>query len=110
MFIVIKYIVLTIGVQTNISDSGDTTPFAFIVRLNTGINDIYSVNSEQKALCITKKISENKYRFVYSIKYAYISIINFLFIYPKAKSKTALIEAYGKSIYKIIMKLIQIIN
>ena len=60
----LKDIVLTIGVWTNISDSVDETLFTFIVRLeNDTENDIYRVNSDQKALCNTKKIKgKNKFR------------------------------------------------
>ena len=100
-FTSIRDITLTIGVWTNLADSRDTTPFAFVIRLDTGINDIYRVNSDQKALCTTKKISENKYRCIYAIEYDYISAINFLFIYPKAKSKTPLMDVYGSIIDQI---------
>ena len=94
----LKDIVLTIGVWTNISESLDTS-FAFNVRLENGNNnDIYRVNSDQKALCNTRKLSNNKYRCIYAIEYDYISSLNALFIYPVIQKKSSLFDIYGKII------------
>ena len=94
----LKDIVLTIGVWTNISESLDTS-FAFNVRLENGNNnDIYRINSDQKALCKTRKISNNKYRCIYAIEYDYISSFNSLFIYPVIQKKSSLFDIYGKII------------
>ena len=88
----LKDIVLTIGVWTNISDSIDTTPFAFIIRLDNE-NNIYKVNSDQKALCNTKKIKENnKFRCLYIIEYDFISKSNNIMIYPTVQNKSAIID------------------
>ena len=97
----IKDIVLTIGVWTYIANTRDTTPFAFIVRLDKGINDIYRVNSDQKALCKTKKIIDKNFRCLYAIEYDLVSEFSVLFIHPNAQSKTPFINVYGKAINQI---------
>ena len=98
----IKDITLTLGIWTNIYDSIDSTPFAFIVRQENGTNnDIYRINSEQKALCKSRKFSENKYRCVYAIEYDYISHINYLFIYPNVQNKSAIFNVFGNYINQI---------
>ena len=98
----VKDITLTLGIWTNIYDSIDSTPFAFVVRQENGTNnDIYRINSEQKALCKARKFSENKYRCVYAIEYDYISHINYLFIYPNVQNKSAIFNAFGNYINQI---------
>ena len=96
----LRGIALTIGVWANNTDSIDTTPYAFIVRLENGNeNDIYRVNSDQKALCKTKKISNgDKYRCVYAIEYDYISKNNHLIVYPSVQTKSAFATIYGNYI------------
>ena len=93
-------ITLTIGVWTNITDSLFTTPFAFVVRLENGNeNDIYRVNSDQKALCKTKKMSDkDMYRCVYVIEYDFFSDFNALFIYPSVQEKSAFFSIYANYI------------
>ena len=96
----LKDIVLTIGIWANNTDSLDTTPYAFIVRLGNGNeNDIYRVNSDQKALCKTKQIgNENKYRCVYAIEFDNISKGNSLIVYPSVQTKSTFFTIYGKYI------------
>ena len=98
----IKDLVLTIGVWTNLTDNVYTTPFAFIVRLENGDkDDIYRVNSDQKALCKTKKISELKYRCLYVMEYDFISDKNILFIYATNQKKSTIFRLYANYIKPI---------
>ena len=102
----IKDITLTLGIWTDIHDSIDSTPFAFVVRQENGTNnDIYRINSEQKALCKARKFSENKYRCVYVIEYDYISLINYLFIYPTVQNKSAIFNVFGNFIDQIVYEI-----
>jgi hypothetical protein len=95
----LKNLVLTIGIGANTTDSVYTTLFAFIIRLGSGkTNDIYRVNSDQKALCKTKKISDNVYRCLYVIEYDYISDFNNLFIYTSVQTKSAFFNLYANYI------------
>ena len=96
----LKDITLTIGVWTNYTDSILTTPYAFIVRLENGDeNDIYRVNSDQKALCKTKRMkNKNMYRCVYAIEYDFITEDNSLIIYPNVQNKLAFYNIYGNQI------------
>ena len=96
----LKDITLTIGIWTNYTDSIITTPYAFIIRLENGDeNDIYRVNSDQKALCKTKKMkNKDMYRCVYVIEYDYITEVNSLIIYPNVQNKLAFYNIYGNKI------------
>ena len=94
----IRNCILTIGVWTNLTDTVYTTPFAFIVRLgNNSINDIYRVNSDQKALCKTKNAG-GFFRCLYVIEYDYISDFNNLFIYTSVQTKSAFFHLYANYI------------
>ena len=98
----IKDFVLTIGVWTNSTDTVYTTPFAFIVRLENGDkNDIYRVNSDQKALCKTRKLSEKEYRCLYAIEYDFLRKENILFIYTSIQKKSAFFKLYANYINPI---------
>ena len=95
----LKNLVLTIGIGANTTDSVYTTLFAFIIRLGSGNkNDIFRVNSDQKALCKTKSFSENTYRCLYVIEYDYISDFNNLFIYTSVQTKSAFFNLYANYI------------
>ena len=98
----LKDVIITIGIWTNMTDSIYTTLYAFIVRLDNGTeNDIYKINSDQKALCKTRKIkNKNIYRCIFSIEYNYFSIYNYLIIYPKIQNNSNLFELYGGYIDK----------
>ena len=97
--ITLKNAILTIGIWTNSTDSIYTTLFAFIVRLGNGKEiDIYKVNSNQKALCKTKKLADGKNRCLYVIDYDFISDFNNLFIYTSIKTKSAFFRLYGNYI------------
>ena len=92
----LKNLVLTIGIGTNTSDTVYTTLFAFNIRLGNGnTKDIYRVNSDQKALCKTKRFSENAFRCLYVIEYDYISDFNNLFIYTSVQKKSAFFNLYA---------------
>ena len=94
-----KNLVLTIGIGTNTTDSVYTTLFAFIIRLGSGkTNDIYRVNSDQKALCKTKRFSDNVFRCLYVIEYDYLSDFNNLFIYTSVQTKSAFFNLYANYI------------
>ena len=95
----IKDFVLTIGVWTNLTDTVYTTPFAFAVRLeNNDLIDIYKVNSNQKALCKTRRLPDNKFRCLYVMEYDFISHFNILFIYTSIQKKSAFFKLYAKYI------------
>ena len=93
---------LTIGVFANATDSLYASPYALIVRVvNGNENDIYRVNSDQKALCKTKKINGiegEKYRCVYAIEYDFLSDFNYLFVYPSVQEKSAFFRIYARYI------------
>ena len=93
---------LTIGIFANGTDSLYASPYALVVRVvNGNENDIYRVNSDQKALCRTKKISgiaEEKYRCVYAIEYDFLSEFNYLFVYPSVQEKSAFFRIYASYI------------
>jgi len=96
----IKDFILTIGIATNYTDSAYTTPFSFNVRIgNKTKNEVYRVNSDQKALCKTKKIEgSNKYRCLYAIEYDYLCYHNNLFIYTSIQKKSTFFKLYAKYI------------
>ena len=93
---------LTIGIFANGTDSLYASPYALVVRVvNGNENDIYRVNSDQKALCRTKKINgiaEEKYRCVYAIEYDFLSEFNYLFVYPSVQEKSAFFRIYASYI------------
>lgn len=93
---------LTIGVYSNISDYQYSTPFAFKVRLGGNENDICRVNSEQKALCNTKKVS-GKNRGLYIVEYDYLSDNNdnSLFIYTNVGKNASISHIFAKYISKV---------
>ena len=93
-------ITLTIGVWSNMTDSIYASPYAFIVRLDNGNEyDIYRVNSDQKALCKTRKMENNNmYRCVYVIEYDYFTDFNALFVYPSVQEKSAFFNIYANYI------------
>ena len=94
----IKDFVLTIGIATNYTDTVYTTPFAFIVRIENKTDfDIYRVNSDQKALCKTKKVGD-KYRCLYAIEYDYLCYHNVLFIYTSVQKKSTFFKLYANYI------------
>ena len=94
----IKDFVFTIGIATNYTDSAYTTPFSFIVRIgNKTDNEVYRVNSDQKALCKTKKIG-NKYRCLFAIEYDYLCYHHNLFIYTSIQKKSTFFKLYAKYI------------
>ena len=97
----IKDLHLTIGLGANTTETLYNTPFAFIVRLGGNEKDIYRVNSEQKALCKTKKI-EGKNICLYIIEYDYLSDNNdnSLFIYTSAQSNSSISKIFAKYISK----------
>ena len=94
----IKDLNLTIGVWANTTETLFTTPFAFAIRLGGKENDIYRVNSEQKALCKTKK-EGNKYRCLYV--YLSDNNDNALFIFANAQNNSIISHLYAKYINKI---------
>ena len=98
----LKNINIIIGIWTNMTDSIYTTLYAFIVRLDNGTeNDIYKVNSDQKALCKSRKMKNNNtYRCIFSIEYNYYSTYNYLILYPKIQNNTDFIELYANYIDK----------
>ena len=96
----IKDFILTIGIAANYTDSAYTTPFAFLVRIgNHTKNEVYRVNSDQKALCQTKKIEgSNKYRCLFAIEYDYLCYHHNLFIYTSVQKKSTFFKLYAKYI------------
>ena len=97
----IKDFVLTIGIATNHTDTVYTTPFAFAVRIgNRTLNEIYRVNSDQKALCKTKKVGD-KYRCLFAIAYDYLCFHHNLFIYTSIQKKSTFFKLYAKYIKPI---------
>lgn len=99
IFTGLKDIILTLGIKTYTSNMVSPNIFSFVVRLmNETINDIYRVNSDKRALCITKMISVDKYRCIYSIENYYANYQNYLLIYPISLNKSALFKIYGKII------------
>ena len=98
----IKDLNLIIGVWANTTETLFTTAFAFTVRLGGKGKDIYRVNSEQKALCKTKKSSEGKNRCLYIVEYDYLSDKkdNALFIYTSVKKNSTITYLYAKYISK----------
>ena len=98
----IKDLYLTIGLWANTTDTLYNTPFAFIVRLGGNEKDIYRVNSEQKALCKTKKV-EGKNICLYIVEYDYLSDNkdNSLFIYTSAQNNSSISHLFAKYISKI---------
>ena len=97
----IKDLYLTIGLWANTTDTLYNTPFAFIVRLGGNEKDIYRVNSEQKALCKTKKV-EGKNICSYIVEYDYLSDNNdnSLFIYASAQNNSSISKIFAKYISK----------
>ena len=97
----IKDLYLTIGLWANTTDTLYNTPFAFIVRLGGNEKDIYRVNSEQKALCKTKKV-EGKNICSYIVEYDYLSDNNdnSLFIYASAENNSSISKIFAKYISK----------
>lgn len=91
----LKNLNLTLGIGTNTTDSVYTTLFAFVVRLGNGNNDIYRVNSDQKALCKARYVKDNVYRCLYVVEYDYISDFSNLFIYTSVQSKSAFFNLYA---------------
>ena len=100
-------IILTIGVWTNMTDSIYTTIFAMSVRLENGnYNDVYRVNSDQKALCDPKKMkNSDNYRCVYVIEYDYLNKYTSLFLYASSQDQSAILNIYGKYIDQILYEL-----
>ena len=94
----LKDIILTIGIWVNNTDSIYTTPYAFIIRLEDDtLNNIYKINSDQKALCNPKKVG-NIFRCLYVIEYDYISTYNDLFVYATANDESASLNIYANYI------------
>ena len=95
----LKDIILTIGIWTNVTDSIDTTPYSFAVRLEGGTHeDIFRVNSDQKVLCDSQLYDKNKFRCVYVMEYDYIHDYSGLFIYANIQDKSVFYNIYAKYI------------
>ncbi len=84
----LKDLCMIIGVWTNVTDTVYTTVYAFKVHLAKDESlDIYKINSDQKTLCKTQKISENSkekfnYRCLFVVEYDFIEAFNNLLLYP----------------------------